>query len=120
MNVCASDVVVLLENIPRILNEYLLWGRKDIVFEVIEGYIATGGFVEPLKVELEVVGYVLLDVELVDRKAVRHEHGPLSQFCLLVAVVLLGDGIVGVFEDLCRGGGTRRYAVLISWKLDFL
>jgi len=72
-----SDVVILLEDIPGVLNEHFFGRVQDVLFEIVEGDVVAGRFIDPLEVEPEIVGNVFLYVELVDGEAVCHEHGPL-------------------------------------------
>ena len=74
-----SNVVILLEDIPGILNEHFFGRVQDVLFEVVEGDVVAGRFIDPLEVEPEIVGNVFLNVEFVDGEAVCHEHGPLRQ-----------------------------------------
>lgn len=74
-----SNVVILLEDIPRVLNEYFFGCVQDVLFKIVEGDVVAGRFIDPLEVEPEIIGNVFLDVEFVDGEAVCHEHGPLCQ-----------------------------------------
>ena len=101
------------ESLPR--------GVVDVPFEVVQWDVVAGVFVEPLEVELEVLGDILFDVELVSCQAVGHVHCGLGQLpafvCFLLVVVLLGDGVVSVLDHLSREGGTWRYGALMLEKL---
>ena len=94
------------------LDENFLLRREQVVLEAAERHVVACGLLEPLEVELEVVGNVLLDVEFVDGEAVGDVHGGLGEsgghFGLLEFVVLFGHGVVGLLDDLCVKAGTNR------------
>lgn len=73
-----SDVVILLEDVPRVLNQQFLRRFEDVVLEIVERHVVACRLVQPLEVVLEVVRDVLLYVELVDGQAVGYEHGSLG------------------------------------------
>lgn len=74
-----SYVVVLLEDVPGILDQNFFGRSEDVVFEVIHGNVVTGWLGNPLEIVLEIVRDMLLDIELVDSQAVGYEHSSLSQ-----------------------------------------
>lgn len=96
-----SDLEKFLHDVPRVLDQIHSRRVVQVLLELIQGHIVGRCFLAPFKKVFEVALKLLMDVKLINCKAVSNVHTQPRPLLSFVVGVVFCNQVVGQFQNLC-------------------